>query len=95
MSWTLVIISKTISIMTDLNGRFIDLDKLQRVDADLIGFGVALTEHRVKRVLREDMLDVGDEQFLMLLLVMDSKRQNRFDLAKQFLVGIGNQIINV
>ena len=105
MPWTLVVVGKTITIMANLNCRFIELDKLHSLDAcraeagrtriDLIAADVASLENRVKRVLREDVLDVGDEQLLMLLLVMNPEGQNRFDLAKQFLVGIGNQLIDV
>src|SRR5438132_11670520 len=95
MAWSFVIVSKSAPVVADLNRRFIEFDKLQRVYIDLIVFDFVLTEHRIERVLRENMFDVGDEQLLMLLLVMDSKGQVRFNLAKQFLIGIGNQSINV
>ena len=37
---------------------------------------LALAENRIERILRENVLDVGDEQFLMLLLVMNAENQN-------------------
>src|SRR5207245_11145863 len=95
MSRSFVIVSKSAPVVADLNRRFIKFDKLQRLYVDLIVFDFVLLENRIERVLREDMFDVGDEQLLMLLLVMDSKGQDRFNLAKQFLIGIGNQSINV
>lgn len=36
------------------------------------------TKNRIERVLREDVLDVRDEQFLMLLFVMEAEDENRF-----------------
>src|SRR5207244_11154723 len=95
MAWSFVIVSKSAPVVADLNRRFIEFDKLQRVYIDLIVFDFVLTEHRIERVLRENMFDVGDEQLLMLLLVMDSKGQVRFNLAKQFLIGIGKQRIHL
>ena len=41
---------------------------LRRDDADLL-----LAKNRVERILRKHVLDVGDEQFLVLLLVMNAE----------------------
>ena len=36
----------------------------------------ALSKDWMKRILREDVLDVGNEQFLMLLLVMKTESED-------------------
>src|SRR5260370_41204858 len=56
---------------------------------------LAFAENWVERVLREDVFDVSDEKFLMLLLMMNSKGEDRFDLTKKFFVGARNQIVHV
>src|SRR6202022_713367 len=95
MARSFVVVSKPVPLMADLNRRFIELDELQRVDVDLRIFDISLLKNRIERVLSKDVLDVGNEQLLMLLLVMDPKGQDRFDPAKKFFVGMENQIINV
>ena len=39
----------------------------------------------MERVLREDVFDIGDEQFLMLLLVMNSEGEDRLDFVEEVL----------
>ena len=52
-------------------------------------------ENRIERILRENVFDVGDEQFLMLLLVMRAENQKGLDFIDKVFVGIGKQIVNV
>ena len=40
------------------------------------------TKNRIERVLRENVLDVRDEQFLMLLFVMEAEDQDRFNFIE-------------
>ena len=35
----------------------------------------------MQRILREDMFNIGNEQFLMLLLVMSAECDDRFDFV--------------
>ena len=35
----------------------------------------------MQRILREDMFNIGNEQFLMLLLVMNAECDDRFDFV--------------
>ena len=56
--------------------------------AELAPSSFRLAKYRIERVLREDVLDVRDEQFLMLLFVMDAKDENRLDFIEQTFVGI-------
>ena len=37
----------------------------------------------MERILREDMFDIGHEQFLMLLFVMNAERDDRLDFVEQ------------
>src|SRR5205085_1120162 len=78
MARSFVVISKPVAIVTDLNRCFIELDELQWTDADLIVADLAFLENGIERVLGKDVFDVGDEQLLMLLLVMDPESQDRF-----------------
>ena len=43
-------------------------------------------ENRIERILREDMFDVGDEKFLVLLFVMQPEREDRFNFREERLV---------
>ena len=80
-----------------------DLDEsLRRILIKLSGAGLrgndvdfVLAKHRMKRVLREDMFDVGDEQFLMLLLVMNPENDDRLDFIEKFFVRVGKEILDV
>ena len=49
----------------------------------------------MQRILREDMFDVGDEQFLMLLLVMNPENQERLNFAKQIFVRAPDQTLDL
>src|SRR5207249_476976 len=110
MARTFVVVGKAVAIVTDLNYRFVELDELQRADIprdesvfsriDLARRAVAwrrlgFAKNREERVLRENVFDIGDEQLLMLLFVMNSERKDRFDLTKQSLVGTGNKSVDV
>ena len=68
--------------MADLDRGFVELNELGRRDVDLRAVGFPFTENWKERVLRKHVLNVGDEQFLMLLLVMNAERENGFNLAK-------------
>ena len=46
----------------------------------------------MKRILREDVLNVGNEKFLMLLLVMEAENEDALDLGEQRFVCIRDQI---
>src|SRR5437660_7644532 len=98
MSRAFVVVRKTVAIVTNFNGRFIELDELRGLEAchaearrrrvDLLpvrpGLDLSRAENRIERILRKDVLDVSDEQLLMLLFVMNSEREERLDLARQF-----------
>ena len=43
----------------------------------------------MKRILRKHVFDIGDEQFLMLLLVMKTENEYRFDFIEQLFVRLG------
>src|SRR6266705_87991 len=92
---TFVVVRKTVAVMTDLNCRFIELDEVDLACRAVTLRRLAFAENWVERVLREDVFDVGDEKFLMLLLMMNSKGEDRFDLTKKFFVGARNQIVHV
>src|SRR5436189_5736446 len=53
------------------------------------------SKNRVERILREHVLDIRDEQFLMLLLMMPAEDENRFDFIEQFFISIRKQSVDV
>src|SRR5436309_14657009 len=49
----------------------------------------------MERILREHVLDIRDEQFLMLLLMMNAENQNGFNVVEKFFVSIRKEVVNV
>ncbi len=49
----------------------------------------------MQRILGKNVFDIGHEQFLMLLLMMQADRENRLDLIEQLFVGAFEQFLNV
>jgi hypothetical protein len=74
-----VVETKAIAVMADLvdAGRQIGISTLRRSAARQLPVGVV---NRIRRILRECVQDVGDQQFLMLLLMM----QTDFEQRKKF-----------
>ena len=69
------------------------MDETLCVDrARLFAASCAASKDRMKRILREDVFDVGNEKFLMLLLVMETKNENGSISASDRFVRIRNEI---
>src|SRR5262245_2355214 len=100
MPRSFIVVIKTVSVMADFNNGFVELDKLsrsRRLSAIKRARRARSTwpENRIEGILSKDVFDVGDEQLLMLLLMMKAERQDRLDLAKKFFVGTGDEFIDV
>src|SRR5947209_2530176 len=52
-------------------------------------------EYGMQRVFGENVLDIGDEQFLMLLLVMNAEHHDRLNFVQQFFRGCTDEIVNM
>ena len=85
-----VIIGESSAVMTNCDDRLFEVDKVNRGGFRYLTFPVTLAKHRIQGVLREHMLDVGDQQFLVLLLMMKTENQDRLDLIEQFFADSGN-----
>src|SRR6476659_8293847 len=87
-----VVVEKSVALMADLSGSLFKIDKVvgtPRCGVRKAQRGVRTnTKYRVERVLRQHVFDVCDEQFLMLLFMMESKDQNRFYFIEQTFVRI-------
>src|SRR5437868_2651329 len=94
MPWSFVVVSETVAGVADLDCGFVELDKLERWDREVATVDLARAKDRIERVLREDVFNVGDEQFLMLLLMMKPEGQDGLDLGNQFLVSVRNKILD-
>jgi len=46
----------------------------------------------VKRVLREDMFDVGKKKFLVLLLVIETENQDGLDFIERCLIRVREKL---
>src|SRR5207253_5825673 len=96
MPGTFVVVGESIAIMTDLDSCLIEVDEVIGTDHRAVRRNLrrdqrsrpTLAENRTERILREHVLDIGDEQFLMLLLVMKPENQNRLDFIDKVFVGI-------
>src|SRR6266705_3502862 len=99
-----VVIGEATAIMANRDGCLLEIDETvgtptRRGCRPFFGaHGVTRptrTKNRIERILCEHVLDVRDEQFLMLLLMMPAEDQNRLDVIEQFLIGVGKQILDV
>jgi hypothetical protein len=102
--WPFVVVRESVAIMAYCSHSFFEIGKLERSPSDR-GFRPCLGAHgmmrptiaknRIKRVLRENVFDVRDKQFLMLLFVMNAEDENRLNFIEQIFVGIREQIVDV
>jgi hypothetical protein len=69
MLWSFVIVGKTVATIPDARHCFIKIYK-PCLWWRLSLFFRAFSENWMERILREHMLDIGHEQFLVLLFVM-------------------------
>src|SRR6266478_2031677 len=99
-----VVVGEATTIMANRDGCLLEIDEtvgtpMRRGCRPFLGAGgvtrPTCSKNRVERILREHVLDVRDEQFLMLLLMMPAQDENRFDVIEQFLIGIEKQILDV
>src|SRR5882724_12112101 len=97
-----VVVGEATAIMANRDGLFVEIEKAVGTALRCRPFfgahGVTRptrTKDRIKRILREHVLDIRDEQFLVLLLMMPAENQNRFDFIEQFLIRIGKQSVDM
>src|ERR1700730_18784894 len=95
MARAFIVIGKSGAPVTNLNNLFIKLDKVHRRSLGRDDVDLSLAEDGMKRVLRKDVFDVGDKQFLMLLLVMNAEDEERLDFCENFFARVRNEIVDV
>src|SRR5262249_20301137 len=101
MHRSFVVIGESVAIMAYRSYSFFEIDKpvgtAFRCHPFFGAHGVARqtsTKDRMERVLREDVFDVRDEQFLVLLFMMHPEDENRLDFMEQLFVGIREQSVH-
>ena len=105
MSRAFVVVGEAASVMTDLDRCLLEVDQAHwhglcpRV-VDLacraaVLRRLALAKNGIERILREDVFNVGEQQFLVLLLVLHAKNQDRLDFLEKFFVGAGKEVADV
>ena len=87
-----VVVAKFVAVVPDQDGRFIELDETLRRDLADFRRRFRSLENRIERILREDMFDVGDEKFLVLLFVVQTEREDRLDFREERLVRVLEQL---
>src|SRR4029077_9184715 len=98
MTRPFVVVRKTGTVVTDLDDRFVGPNEIHRGYADLVclrPIDLAFTIFRMQRVLSKDVFDVGDEQLLMLLLVMNAESNERLKFRQGFFISIRQKIVDV
>src|SRR5690242_3474436 len=99
MTRAFVVVGETVSVMADVDDRFVEIDETGRDAALRRPVGAArrpyLSIYGTERILRKNMFDVGDEKLLMLLLVMNSKAQDRLDFVKQIFIGARDELVDL
>src|SRR5450432_2306526 len=86
MAGAFVIVAKAAAPMANLENRFRKVEKTDGFNGPNFRNIFSLPENGSEGVLRKNMFDVGDEQFLVLLFVVQSDGEDRFDLSQE--VGI-------
>src|SRR4051812_39218020 len=99
MGRAFVVVGEALAVVADLNNSLVEVDKLVGTAGCAVRRAqrsrTTIIINRMQRILREHVLDVGNEQFLVLLLVMNSKNKKRLYLVEQLLVSSRNQIVDV
>ena len=94
MPRSFIVVSESATVMTNRDNRLIEIEEMHwdgsPIDRRRFGtLGVSrgiCAKNRIKRILREDVFDIGDQQFLMLLFVMKTENEDRFDFIEQLFV---------
>ena len=94
MLWPLVVIRETVAMKPNIRHGLIEIDKTH-LRWRLRVFFRAFSENWMERILREHVLDVGHEQFLVLLFVMNSQRDDGFNFIQQVVRRRANKIFDL
>src|SRR5215467_9774375 len=99
MARAFVVVGEAAPVMTDLDRGFLEVDKVVGTDRRAVRCARralrSKAKNRIEWILREDVFDVGDQQFLVLLLVMHSQNQDRLDFFEESFVSGGKKIVDV
>src|SRR5262249_54469364 len=99
MPRTFVVIRETATVMTDCSDGLFEIEKLVgtlRCGAQTALLAISTTsKNRMKGVLGKYVFDVGDQQFLVLLLMMHTKEEERLDFIEQPFASIREEIVDV
>ena len=84
-------------MVPDLGYRFIELEELAGTDRRAVRQIARPTfaKNWVERILGKDVFDVGNQQLLVLLLVLNAERDQRVQLRQIFFIGIPEKLVDV
>src|SRR5438094_3260953 len=90
-----VVVGESAAGVADRGHSFPKIDEAYRGDFFIAGLDIPLSKDRIERILSKHVLDIGDEQFLVLLLMMHAQDEDWLDFAEQLFVSIGKQIVDM
>src|SRR5213075_1336628 len=95
MARSFIVVGEARTAMTDLNRLFVEFDKVNWRQLCRLLTSLGLPKYRIKRILREHVLDIGHEQLLMLLLMMNTKCDKRLQVGQKVVVSSVYQVCNL
>src|SRR6266496_1130115 len=75
----------SVTVMTNGDCCLLEINELIGTPRPAVGtpqWGVPTSKNWIERILREHVLDIRDEQFLMLLFMMNAENKDRLDFIQ-------------
>ena len=91
----LVVVGESVTVVANCDHCLIEINKANRADVLRNDVCVSPSIHWMQRILPEHVFDVCDEQFLMLLFMMNTEHKKRLDCIKQLVPCVSKQVIDV
>src|ERR1043166_4863428 len=92
MARSFVVVGESVAVVSDRYDRFFELHEALRGDIFVAGLRHGFRENGIERILSENMFDIGQEQLLMLLLVMEAERDDWLDFGEQPFISVFDQL---
>jgi len=92
MTRSFVVVGESSAVVTDRYGRFVELDEMLCRHRGNFGLWRGVAKDRIKRILGQDVFDIGEKKFLMLLFVVQTQDEDRLDLREQRLIRVVEQL---
>src|SRR5215471_5692851 len=95
MARTFVVVGESTTIISDFDHCLLEIDEARQNLRPTQRARATWSINWIERILREHVLDIRDEQFLMLLFMMNAKNKDGLDFTQHFFISVGNEIIDM